>query len=53
LFADSLAHYTELFQEVPGETKNKKWHRFFMKHQGKMTVFWKVLEGEDNRRVLS
>ena len=47
-----VSHYKESFQELPGDTKNKKWHRFFMKHQGKMTVYWKELEGEDIRRVV-
>ena len=47
-----VSHYRESFQEVPGDTKNKKWHRFFMEHQGEMTVYWKELEGEDNRRVV-
>ncbi|MBS4024006.1 MAG: hypothetical protein KGZ79_16575 [Dethiobacter sp.] len=47
-----VSHYRESFQEVPGDTKNKKWHRFFENHQGRLKVYWKELEGEDNRRVV-
>ena len=47
-----VSHYRESFQEVPGDTKNKKWHRFFKNHQGKMTVYWKELEGEDSRKIV-
>lgn len=47
-----ISHYRESFQEVPGDTKSKKWHRFFKEHQGVMTIYWKEIEGEDNRRII-
>lgn len=36
-----VSHYRESFQEVPGDTKNKKWHRFFKNHQGRLKIYWK------------
>lgn len=26
------SHYLESFQPVPGDTKDQRWHRFFLKH---------------------
>jgi hypothetical protein len=47
-----VSHYRESFQEVPGDTKDKKWHRFFSKQQGNLHVYWKELEGEENRKIV-
>lgn len=47
-----VSHYRESFQEVPGDTKSKKWHRFFVKHRGMLKIYWKELNGEDNRRIV-
>ena len=47
-----VSHYRESFQEVSGDTKDKKWHRFFENHQGRVKVYWKEIGGEDNRKVV-
>jgi hypothetical protein len=47
-----LSHYRESFEEVPGDTKDKRWHRFFSSKQGKLKVFWIEVEGEESRRIV-
>ncbi|WEG11099.1 hypothetical protein PU629_13055 [Pullulanibacillus sp. KACC 23026] len=34
------SHYLETFQPVPGDTKDQRWHQFFIKNQGELDVFW-------------
>jgi uncharacterized protein YktA (UPF0223 family) len=29
-----LSHYREFYETVPSDTKDHRWHRFFMEHQG-------------------
>jgi hypothetical protein len=45
-------HYISSYQEVSGDTKDKKWHRFFSANQGKLRIYWKELEDEETRQVI-
>lgn len=47
-----ISHYVESFQPVRGDTKDKKWHRFFKSYQGELTVYWKELEEDHDRRIV-
>lgn len=46
------SHYRESFEEVPGDTKDKRWHRFFLTHQGKLLVYWREVEDEGARAII-
>lgn len=46
LFNRLRSHYYESYREVPGDTKDKKWHRFFSSNKGPLTVCWKQVEPE-------
>jgi len=52
LFDRIKNHYISSYQEVSGDTKNKKWHRFFSSNQGKLRIYWKELEDEKTRQVI-
>jgi len=52
LFDRIKNHYVSSYQEVPGDTKDKRWHRFFLSHQGKIRIYWKELEDEETRQVV-
>lgn len=51
LFNRLKSHYLESFREVPGDTKNKKWHRFFASNTGKLVIYWKQVENEIDRQI--
>lgn len=46
------SHYRESFEAVPGDTRTHRWHRFFRRHAGKLTVFWLPLDDEADRRII-
>lgn len=46
------SHYLESFQPVKGDTKDQRWHKFFLKHQGVVDVFWLELETEKERQLI-
>jgi hypothetical protein len=46
------SHYHESFQTVSGDTKDQRWHKFFLKHQGELDVFWLELETEKIAKLL-
>jgi len=46
------SHYLESFQPVRGDTKDQRWHKFFLKHQGLLDVYWLELEGEKDRQII-
>ncbi|MCC5910862.1 MAG: hypothetical protein JJT76_10540 [Clostridiaceae bacterium] len=47
-----ISHYRESFKPVSGDTKDKRWHRFFKTNSGTVRVYWKELEGESERKVV-
>lgn len=49
-----FSHYRESFEEVPGDTKTKRWHKFFSqkKYSGEVDIFWKEVVDEDARKVI-
>jgi hypothetical protein len=47
-----LSHYRECYEGVPGDTKDKRWHRFFSSNQGNLMVYWIELEDEENRQLI-
>jgi len=51
LFNRLKSHYRESFRKVPGDTKNNKWHRFFSSNVGKVTIYWKEVSDETDRRI--
>lgn len=46
------SHYKESFQEVPGDTKDKRWYRFFNLYQEEFEVYWCELEDEHCRQIV-
>ncbi|MEH6954454.1 hypothetical protein [Neobacillus drentensis] len=46
------SHYLESFQPVPGDTKDQRWHKFFLKLQGDLDVYWLELETEKDRQII-
>jgi len=52
LFDRIKNHYISSYQEVSGDTKDKKWHRFFSANQGKLRIYWRELEDEETRQVI-
>lgn len=46
------SHYRESYETVPGDTKDHRWHRFFLEHQGELNVYWIEIEDEESRRII-
>ncbi|CAG9606882.1 GIY-YIG nuclease family protein [Pseudoneobacillus rhizosphaerae] len=46
------SHFLESFQPVKGDTKDQRWHPFFLKHQGEHDVYWIELETEKDRQII-
>lgn len=46
-----FSHYRESFENVPGD-RTKRWHRFFKAHAGHVTVFWRHINEEGERRFI-
>jgi hypothetical protein len=46
------SHFLESFQPVKGDTKDQRWHPFFLKHQGELDVYWIELETEKDRQII-
>lgn len=42
-------HYLESIQSIPGHTEK---HKFFMKHQGELDIYWIELETEKDRHII-
>ena len=51
LFNRLKSHYRESNREVPGDTRDKLWHRFFSSRRGNLTVYWKQVEDEVDRQI--
>ena len=51
LFGRLENHYRSSYEPVPGDTKTQKWHRFFSENTGVLTVYWKEVENEKDRRI--
>jgi len=45
------SHYIETYKQVSGD-KSGKWHRFFNKHHGNLTIYWIELEDESIRKFV-
>jgi len=47
-------HYILAYQELPGDSKNKIWHKFFSRktNLGKLKVYWKEQEEEKVRQII-
>jgi len=52
IFDRVKSHYIESYREVNGDTKDKRWHRFFSKYNGPMTAYVSEIERETDRRML-
>lgn len=51
LFNRIKDHYWLSYKELSGDNKNKTWHKFFSSHLGRLKVYWKELEGEEERII--
>lgn len=47
-------HYRSAYEEVPGDTKNKKFHKFFSSgaNLGKLKIYWREEKDEKIRQVI-
>lgn len=45
-------HYRASFESVPGDTKTERWHRFWLAHKGKLTVYWKKVRNYRDQKVI-
>lgn len=52
IFNRVKSHYIESFREVGGDTKDKRWHRFFSKYNGPITVYVFEIEREADRKIV-
>jgi hypothetical protein len=52
IFSRLKSHLRESYEEVPGDTKDNRWHRFFSQHSGRVRVYWMEVEDEMDRRVI-
>lgn len=52
IFNRLKSHYREAYREVSGDTKTKRWHRFFEAHTGELTVLWIPVKEETTRKIL-
>lgn len=52
LFSRIKSHYIESFSPVSGDTPDMRWHRFFLKHQGEVEIYWKEFQSEDERVII-
>ncbi len=52
LFGRIKNHYVSSYQEVKGDTKDKRFHRFFSFNSGKLKVYWKKQEDEKIRQII-
>jgi len=52
LFNRIKSHYIESFSPVPGDTKDMRWHRFFLKYQGEVQIYWKEFNSEEERQLV-
>jgi hypothetical protein len=54
LFDRIKNHYVLAYQELPGDTKDKIWHKFFFskKNLGKLKIYWKEQKEEKVRQII-
>ena len=52
IFNRVKSHYIESYREVSGDTKDKRWHRFFSKYNGPITAYVSEIEREADRRIV-
>jgi hypothetical protein len=52
IFKRIKSHYIESYREVGGDTQDKKWHRFFSKYNGPITVYIYEIEREADRKIV-
>jgi hypothetical protein len=52
IFNRIKSHYIESYREVGGDTQDKKWHRFFSKYNGPITVYVSEIEREADRKII-
>jgi hypothetical protein len=52
IFNRVKSHYNESYREVSGDTKTKKWHRFFSKYNGPITVYISEIGREADRKIV-
>jgi len=52
IFNRVKSHYIVSYREVSGDTKDKRWHRFFSKYNGPITVYMFEIEREADRRIV-
>jgi len=45
-------HYRASFEPVSGDTKDKRWHRFWSAHKGKLTIYWKNIKNETEQKII-
>ena len=52
IFNRVKSHYIVSYREVGGDTKDKKWHRFFSKYNGPVTAYISKIEREADRKIV-
>ena len=52
LFNRLKSHYRESYEPIPGDTRTKRWHRFFSAHTGDLTIYWIPVKDETTRKIL-
>lgn len=52
IFNRLKSHYRESYEPVPGDTKDRRWHKFFSTHTGDITIYWISVEDETSRKIL-
>ena len=52
IFNRLKSHYIESYREVGGDTKDKKWHRFFSKYNGPVTAYVSEIRREADRKIV-
>jgi hypothetical protein len=53
LFNRLKTHYHAAYKEIPGDTQDNRWHRFFSneENRGKLTVYWIEIDCEPDRQI--
>ena len=51
LWSRIYSHYLEAFRAVSGDRKGV-WHSFFSSHYGGLTILWRSVQGERQRRII-
>ncbi len=51
LFGRLKSHNRESFESAPKGAKDKAWHKFFSKNDGKLYIYWKEVKLEKDRVI--